>query len=409
VDTALELRVRTSGVIGVVWHGDPARGCAASAMCDVEGSITFRPASEIQLEIGSDGSSGFGIPEPDVAVVRVRRTTPGLPAQGCTDVVPMDFETHLADVTDGQLTFGFAGLGLSSGRCAGPRPNDLVAALPRSAMPARDVARVARDIDLSGRSAFVAGPFSGTVISDVKIHVDRARRVRSDSSSTIFENFFEIESGLPRRVVGLALTYRTQPLGGSIVSEFAGLHSPACQVFDACGARGRSSLELKSRAGEVFLFGLARRGKRRPSLASLLRRARRNRLPLFGFANFPNMTARVSEQVTFPDGRSCADSVFADVPDAAVRRGRGRLAIVLTSAGDTVRTHCPGPSEDDATHTDVLARASFDLREVGRPSLPLGLGTPRTFSARGFSGTRRGTLPLELKLLDAQVITGRGF
>jgi hypothetical protein len=64
---------------------------------------------------------------------------------------------------------------------------------------------------------------------------------------------------------------------------------------------------------------------------------------------------------------------------------------------------------DDATHTDVLARASFDVGEVGRRTIPLGLGTPRTFSARGFSGTRRGTLPLELKLLDAQVVTGRGL
>jgi hypothetical protein len=247
------------------------------------------------------------------------------------------------------------------------------------------------------------------VISSVKIHVDRARRVRSDRSASIFENFFEIQGRLPSRLVGLALTYRMQPLGGAIVSEFAGLHSPACQVFDACGLRGRSTLELKSREGEMFLFALVARGKRRPTLGSLLRAARRNRLPLNGFAYFPNMTARVSEQVTFPDGRACTDSVFADVPDAAVRRGRGRLAIVLTSAGDTVRTHCPGPSEDDATHTDVLARASFDVGEVGRRTIPLGLGTPRTFSARGFSGTRRGTLPLELKLLDAQVVTGRGL
>ena len=118
------------------------------------------------------------------------------------------------------------------------------------------------------------------------------------------------------------------------------------------------------------------------------------------------MTARVSSSVTLPDAQTCTDSVFADAPEPQVRSGPGRMAIVLTSAGDSVRTRCPGPNEDDTTHTEVLARASFALGDVGRRVLPLGLGTPRTFSARGFSGTRRGTLPLELRLVDAQIITG---
>lgn len=409
-DDSLNVRVRTTGVIAVIWHGDPARGCAESGMCGVEGSVTYRPIGEIDLELNSDGSTGFGLAEPEPAIVRVRRTSPGSAAGGCTDLLPMDIGTHVDDVTEGQLTFVFAGLGLSSGRCAGPRPPDLALALPRHSATTRDIARRARTLNLAGRTPFVAGPFSGTVISTVSIRLNRARVAPASELQQQFESGFGIDfdRGPTRRFAGLLLSYRLQPLGGSIVSEFAGLHSPACQVLDACGVRGRSSLELKSDAGEMQILAVRRRGKRKPSLGSMLGAVRRGGLRAEGFAYFPRMTARVSEQVTLADGQTCTDSVFADAPDVQVRRGAGRMAIVLTSAGDSVRTRCPGPTEDDATHTEVLARASFALRDVGRRVLPLGLGTPRTFSARGFSGTRRGTLPLELRLVDAQVVTGRG-
>ena len=407
-DTSLNVRVRTTGVIAVVWHGDPARGCAAAGMCEVDGSVTYRPPGDIDLELGSDGSAGFGLGEMEPAVVRVRGTTPGSATAGCVDLLPMDLDTHIGDITEGQVTFGFAALGLSSGRCAGPRPADLDLALPRDAVAARDLARRGRTLDLSGRAPFVAGPFSGTVISTVEVRVSRARRTSAADAGRRFEGIgIELGGGPPRRLAGLLLTYRLQPLGGSIVSEFAGLHSPACQVLDACGARGRSTLELKSDAGEMQLLAVRTRGKRLPSVGSMLRAVRSGKLGLEGFAYFPRMTARVSSSVTFANGQTCTDSVFADAPEPQVRRGRDRLAIVLTSAGDSVRTHCPGPSEDDATHTEVLARASFALSDVGRRVLPLGLGTPRTFSARGFSGTRRGTVPLELRLLGAEVITGR--
>ena len=408
-DSTLNIRVRTTGVIAVVWHGDPARGCAAAGMCAVDGSVTYRPAGDIELELDSDGSAGFGIGEPDPAIVRVRGTTPASAPGGCVDLLPMDIGTHIDDITEGQLSFGFAGLGLSSGRCAGPRPSDLALALPRHSVSTRDVARDARTLNLNARTPFVAGPFSGSVISTVQIRVGRVRQTSPGELQSRFGGVgIELDNRPRQRFAGLLLSYRLQPLGGTIVSEFAGLHSPACQVLDACGVRGRSTLELKSDAGEMQLLAVRRGGKRRPSLRSMLRAVRREQLRLEGFAYFPKMTARVSSSVTLADGQTCADSVIADAPEPQVRRGPGRMAIVLTSAGDSVRTRCPGPTEDDATHTEVLARASFALGDVGRRVLPLGLGTPRTFSARGFSGTRRGTLPLELRLVDAQVITGSG-
>src|SRR5688572_29235916 len=94
----LEVRVRTAGVVAVVWHGDPARGCAAAGMCGVDGSVTYRPTHDIDIELGSDGSGGFGIGDTEPAVVRVRGTTPGSATGGCVDLLPMDIETHIADI-----------------------------------------------------------------------------------------------------------------------------------------------------------------------------------------------------------------------------------------------------------------------------------------------------------------------
>ena len=87
-DSTLNVRVRTTGVVAVVWHGDPARGCAAAGMCGVDGSVTYRPPGDIDLELDSDGSAGFGIGESDPAVVRVRGTTPASAPGGCVDLLP---------------------------------------------------------------------------------------------------------------------------------------------------------------------------------------------------------------------------------------------------------------------------------------------------------------------------------
>ena len=405
-ERSLDVRVRTTGVLSVVWHGDPARGCAAAGMCGIEGSVTYRPVGDIEVTFDPDGGTGFSFGENRAAVVRVRRAVQGGAPATCTDLIPMDFESQLADAFEGQLAIGFEDVQLSSGRCAGPRALDLVPALPRRILSVRALARRGHDLDLTGRSPFKAGPFSGEVVSTVKVQVGRGRPTRAAGVAEAFGPRIIGGPGRSRRLVGIGLTYRAAPLRGAIVSEFAGLHSPACRLLDACGARGRSTLEITSRAGLIDLFAVQPARGRRPSLPALLRALRRGALPLVGFAQFPNMSARVSEQVTLPGGESCADSVFATAPEPVVRTGPGRVAVVLASAGDTVRTHCPGPTEDDVTHTEVLARASFALRDVGRRRMSLALGTPRSFSALGFAGTRRGSLPLDLRLVDVYVAYG---
>ena len=379
-DDSLNVRVRTTGVIAVIWHGDP-RADAPNGNVRRRRLRHLPPIGEIDLELNSDGSTGFGLAEPEPAIVRVRRTSPGSAAGGCTDLLPMDIATHVDDVTEGQLTFVFQASACRAAaardRARRPRPGP-----PPSLHHHPRIAQRARTLDLTGRTPFIAGSFSGTVISTVYIRLKRAQVTQHQSSNRSSDWVrIDFDRGAACRFAGLLLSYRLQPLGGSIVSEFAGLHSPACQVLDACGVRGRSTLELKSDAGEMQILAVRRRGKRKPSVGSMLGAVRRGGLRAEGFAYFPRMTARVSEQVTLADGQTCTDSVFADAPDVQVRRGAGRMAIVLTSAGDSVRTRCPGPTEDDATHTEVLARASFALRDVGRRVLPLGLGTPRTFSA----------------------------
>src|SRR4051794_15492694 len=51
----LSMSVRLSGAVVAVWHGDPARGCAAAGVCDVSGSATYRPGFQGSLDVSRAG------------------------------------------------------------------------------------------------------------------------------------------------------------------------------------------------------------------------------------------------------------------------------------------------------------------------------------------------------------------
>ena len=231
------------------------------------------------------------------------------------------YGSALVDALRGNVTVGFSGLLLSSGRCAGPRPRDLARALPSRSVSPRTLARGPQTIDLSGRFPFAAGSFSGAVISTVKAHVGRARRPRQTRPDRSFE---ERRRSVPSprrrrrsltRYGTLTLDYRIERLSGAIETDFSGVADPSCRMLDACGARGASTLSVDGHAGrvEVLSTRVLKRGQR-PTVRSELRRLRRGRLFVEVGGKVLGAAARISERLAIAGAPDCVDSVFAEPP-----------------------------------------------------------------------------------------------
>ncbi len=341
-------------------------------------------------------------------MVRVRHEAPSGPASSCVDVLPQEIESG-ADIYEDQLVFSVGGASLSAGRCAGPRPLDLTRALPLRLLPLKSVARRARVVDLSGRFSFVAGPFRGQVVSSVKATVRR----RSAPSDSIFGSSFteRFDSGPKRRYAVLRLRYRVSPASGTLLTSFRGRPRPACVALGACGARGSSALEVSAQGGSIDVYGWRRQSGGPARKDALLRALRRGGLPIQADARLSRPASQVRQVVTVGDGAACSDALFVLPPEFFVRRQRRapRLSVYLnpsdfSSASDSLRARCPGPSASDVLPGPVLARGGIALSDLGQPSLPVLLKpTAAAFMAGGYAGERSGGMPLALRLTKSEV------
>jgi hypothetical protein len=404
--------VRMSGMVSAVWEATPARGCAAAGTCGISGSVTYR-AGGFTLQLDSEGSGGGSSIATEPTVVRVRRETGTGPPETCVDVLS-GFPFPPVTVFEDQLGFDFGGQELSAGRCAGPRPLDLARALPSRSVPFRSFTRT-RIIDMSGRFPFVAGSFSGNVISTARATVrpvGRASSVRGDVG---------IERGRPvaperpprRRHAVLRLLYRATAVSGTVLTSFRGRVQPACLGLGACGARGTSGYEFAADGATVEVFALRpqRRGpaRRRALLGAL----RRGALAVGAETHLTNPSARVRQAVTSAAGGTCGDAVLVEPPDLIARRlgTAPHMTVYLrpsdaSSFADTLRARCPGPTQPDVLPGDVLARGRIALSRLGAPELPVTLGpTAGAFLGDGYSGERSGGVPLALRLVasDARI------
>src|SRR5919109_1279164 len=174
----LSMSLRLTGSVIVVWQGDPSRGCAASGVCDVSGSATYRPGFDGSLQVGPDGFAFGGADASQPPVVRTREGRAG-GASACADVLDSGFTPLAVDYLGDRLQVSLEELDLSAGRCAGPRLLDLSHALPHGSIATRKLRAGPRVLDLSMRTKFAAGPFAGVVISTVRVAIGRARTARS--------------------------------------------------------------------------------------------------------------------------------------------------------------------------------------------------------------------------------------
>jgi hypothetical protein len=150
-----EESLTTTGSITYTWQGNPARGCAQAGLCGVRGELILQPQADTSAN-AFRGTIDLPIFSPTLTV---RATGPG---GVCVDVPtnPAGSDLFIPRRRHGGLV-GRIEPPLSSSRCAGPSAQDL----------ARLTFRVRRSggrrpsYDVRGRRSFVAGPFTGTLVS----------------------------------------------------------------------------------------------------------------------------------------------------------------------------------------------------------------------------------------------------
>lgn len=373
------------GSLTYTWHGDPARGCAAAGVCDVQGELILRPTGDAQVALFGGGGEIFA----DVSgVVRVQRggTDPG----DCVDV------SQTGPGLDIRLTSKSAPEALlnapaNSGRCAGPLETDL-ANMP---IPFR---HSGASYDLSETKSFVAGPFTGSFVSSLALRpVSNQGFGGSQSSGS--------SSGPARSRAVLEqaqLSYRVTA-GSNEIQTLFGAENSGCQILDACGASG--SLALLVSPPKTFTIEATRlvhvSRTRRDVLADLTH----GRLALLGGAP---LKGYVNETYDWSDGSSCRDSVPATrlqllVGALAPSPSRSRVPVGLNSGlgqnGEVLRTHCPGPGDTDLIgQNGILASGSVPAGELLHRRFTVTLAAPSDFMGLGYTGSRSGSIQLELTL-----------
>lgn len=407
----LAMPARVSGSVVATWHGDPARGCATAGLCETRGSATYRPGFDGRLTVGRNGVSFAGAEGGEPPIVRVRDGAPTAPT-ACADVLESIFSPLSFAYLGDELQVSLEALDLSAGRCAGPRTIDLAHALPQGKVKTGGLRRNGGRIDLSARTRFVAGPFSGEVVSTVRVAFGRAHAARDDLTPGILRGPQSLSG--QRRYWLLDVQYRIAGVSGVIVTDFHGIPDAACRALGACGANGSSSYSLKAVSGriDVLAGGRLRPGRVRPSPRAALRRLQAGKLSVYAQSRLWRARATVSESLSSP-GRSCADSLFTEPPVVDSRGASGGLVLLLRSdalgsLADTLRTRCPGPSQADVLGGASLAHGIIPAAQLGARAIRVKAASRRPFASDGYAGSRSGELVLDLELVKSGVRVVRG-
>ena len=410
---------RATGGITITWRGDPARGCADIGLCDVTGSATFRAPEGTSSSISSRVRviSMNSVITLGPAVARVLRGPLESPIGSCVDgagYLTVGLEGRRAG---GLVTFttrpfdqGFGAAETVAGRCAGPLADDLLAAMPTAEAERSRVLSGDITLDFSGRRPFSAGPFSGGVVSTLRImrrsRIERERRSRRRPVRPPGRS-----SRAAARRVQVSLTRRIARISGTLVSFYRGLPLPACHVLDACGLSGRQDVTVDGSRGamsvRVFAEGSrkALRGRGRAAVGEALRAGR---LRPEGTSYEHGLRGTVTTSVGRDGGAPCREGRDLDLPALGVRGTSNGLRISLGDeiGAASVRTRCPGPVTHDLGR-DWLAAATIPWGDLaGERRLTVRLRPPAA-TGDAFAVSSSGELILELGRSRVEVYGAR--
>ena len=410
-----ERRVSATGGITVTWRGDPARGCAEQGVCDMRGSVVLDPT----VDQGTSTSSGPGDYLPLVSVdlepgiVRVVRGPASDPLGVCVDVLGgASFSLVPETERRGRTvvltpSVGFGESVLSAGRCAGPTVSDLAEPLPKLKLPRSAFGKPLQRFDYTARRTLGAGPFTVEIDSTMKVAV-RRRQVRGEPDSVIREPSERVRF---RRRTVLEARYAVEQAGPPMTTSFSGLAGRGCEVLDACGVSGTTTVGLapgqEGRLDIVALgpASLARGGRVGPALAALAA----GRMTVESVGGSEALRGRVDAEVRRENSSAvCRDGRVIDLPPAelSVGRTKSRLTLGGESYGSDpglLRTRCPGPS---GRSSGAVASGTFPTRNLAGTQLtvPLGLDVGDTWP---FAVSTYGPISLSLRRVSARVRTER--
>jgi hypothetical protein len=408
--------VTTTGSISLEFHGDPAAGCAQRGLCDVTGSVTWRPEPRGSLSayrlhtpkgpaifVSASLVGGEDLGGSPATTATTQRSAAGA---ACADVVserynPLSGQANggVALIGAGRSGFGIAPSDIFATRCPGPLMADVARLLPSAAVRFGDVATGRRTIDLAGERTFSAGGFAGTVRSTLALRVGPGTASRGSGQ----------QSSIPgRRVRRRELTAEYEArLTGSAAVELAGAGDEArCAPLDACGIAGTVTIASPPGTGDAYVTVDA---PARLSASAL--RASAGLAPgpppagarVFGVAT-TGRRLTAAAVLTRDGAPGCSDRVPTTGASLILAYTGTRVTASLTgNDADLLHTHCGGPTTGDLVGQGFLARGSVPLAAMRAPSVTIPLTQGRSFDAGAWHGTVRPSLRLVLRRKKVRV------
>jgi hypothetical protein len=401
VRTVKDESLIATGSLTYTWNGNPARGCAAVGVCGIHGELVLRPQTSGQsVAPGLGPVSVFLRPS---GAARVFREKGGAVIGECVDLPASSFDMLFFTLPRrGTTTSATIQSPPSSGRCAGPTGADLA----RVSVAVRRTGRLS--FNLAGTRSFIAGPFSGKLVSTMRL-------VPAPISSLGGESTTSSGSSGPGRPTAVRplfefvqLRYRLSAAPSAIETKFSGTSRPACQILDACGTSGSLAFSIQpvrtlTVIGERQVHGRLSRGQ-------MLNDVRRGRLSL---STFVVLTGQVSEVFSWPDGSSCRDVaptpslILSDGSAGGPTAGRTIPVTLIANGGpgsNVFRTRCPGPDDADLFGentnggSQTYAHGSVTTAQLLAKNSAITLSAPSTFNGFGYVGGSTGSIVFHLTL-----------